>query len=401
MSKKRIALISVWFPPTKGVAVNRMEAFADYIGTQHDVTVITLGEKEINEQKAFGRVFYIRKGNFWKKLKHKQSDNKLVHHSKSLINIITHRIGLSAYKSWKKRALKLLTELQAESGFDIVISSYSPVEAHDVAYQFKKRYPKVLWFADMRDEMSGNPFEQESVKRKLRTKEKLYENSITLLTSIAAPILDEFKVLMPQVKHFIEVRNGFNHNIEPLQNFNKKFTVVYAGTFYGKRKPDNFFEGVLNLLRSGQIGEDLHFRFIGTNHNFYIPEELKRFVEFVPQIQYEEAVQMMAEADCNLLINPPLGTKGQYSGKIFDYASVQKPILAYVDMQDVAAELIEEFNAGIAVEFDDIKAGEEAFKKLYDLWRNHSLFPVRRDKTQELHRKYQIEKINDFIQTLD
>lgn len=400
MSKKRIVLISVWFPPTKGVAVNRMEAFADYLGSENDVTVITLGEQDQVAERKFGEVHYIENNPIWRRIKHQQSDGKLLHHAKSLVNLLAHRFGLSPYKSWKKRAEKLAVELHRKKAFDIVISSYAPIEAHEVAYSLKLKSPELMWFADMRDEMSGNPFEQESVKQKLRKKELLYGKHITLLTSVAAPIVDEFKVLMPDVKHFLEVRNGFNHTIEPSHNFNDKFTIVYAGTFYGKRKPDIFFEGIKNLRDRGEIGEDILFKFIGTSHNFNIPDQLRSFVEFVPQLSYLEAIKMMAEADCNLLINPPLGTKGQYSGKIFDYASVEKPILAYVDLQDVAAELIREHNAGIAVDFDDVKGGEKAIKELYELWKQKREFPIKKEKSRELHRKYQVQKINEFIQTL-
>lgn len=397
---KKIALISVWFPPTKGVAVNRMEAFANFLGSDHDVTVITLGDSDTSEYRSFGRVFYISSNVVWRKIKHKQTDGKLLHRIKSLFNLVAYRIGLSPYRSWEKRALKLAENLHLEGSFDIVISSYAPIEAHDVAYKLKLKYPQIEWFADMRDEMSGNPFEQDSIKRKLRKKELLYSKHITLLTSVAEPILEEFKVLMPDVPNFIEVRNGYNHNVLPKQNFNRKFTIVYAGTFYGKRKPDSFFQGIMNLLDKGEIDTDICFKFIGTNRNFNIPSQVLPFVEFVPQLSYLEAIELMAEADCNLLINPPLGTKGQYSGKIFDYVSVQKPILAYVDLNDVAAELINDYKAGIAVEFDDVEAGERAIQTIYRGWKERIPYAVDRDRTHELHRKYQVQKINTFITSL-
>ena len=44
--------------------------------------------------------------------------------------------------------------------------------------------------------------------------------------------------------HYLEVRNGFDHELKAFDHFNPVFTFTYAGTFYGKRKPDTFFQAL-------------------------------------------------------------------------------------------------------------------------------------------------------------
>lgn len=401
MANRRVALVTVWFPPNNGVAVNRMQAFAQYLGEHGPVEVFTQGPERKVEDTGFGRVYYLPSHPVWDRLKHKSTDSRFLHLCKTVSKVILTKLGASAYRSWKREAARALENRHKEAPFSVVISSYSPVEAHDAAFEIVKKNRDLKWITDMRDEMGSNPFLPAASKHKLRERELAYLPYVTALTTIADPILDDFKKVMPGLQGYAEVRNGFDHDVQPVQNFNGRFTVVYAGTFYGKRKPDHLFEAVERLLSAGLVGNDICFRFIGTNHNFFIPAALTAYVEFVPQVAYRESVEMMAKADCNLLVNPPMGTKGQYSGKIFDYVSVEKPILALVDLEDVAAALIREHNAGIAVDFNDTEGIARAFRELYDGWKRKELFPVDRSRTGELHRKYQVEKLWQLIEQID
>ena len=400
MAKQRIALVTVWFPPNNGVAVNRMQAFARYLGEDFYVEVFTLGDQHKSEERDFGDVHYLRAASIWKKIAHRTSDFKLLHHSKTVLKIALTKMGLSPYKSWKKQAVKCLENRHREDPFSLIISSYAPVDAHEVALEVVQKFPEIKWITDMRDEMGSNPFLLEQDREKLRNKELAFLPHVTALTTIALPILEDFKRVMPDLQAYVEVRNGFDHSVLPRDNFNTKFTMVYAGTFYGKRKPDTLFTAIESLLKAGKIDRDFCFRFIGTNHNFHIPPSLTEFVEFVPKTPYLEAIEMMANADCNLLINPPLGTKGQFSGKIFDYISVEKPILALVDLKDVAAELILHHHAGIPVEFTDIEGAEKAILELYGFWKRREKYPIDTEKTPELHRKFQVEKLKQLIHQL-
>ncbi len=401
MAKKRIALVTAWFPPNNGVAVNRMNAFAHYLGEDYEVEVFTLGSKAISEKTVFGQVHYQPTKAIWDKIQHRTTDGKLLHTWKTGVKFILGRMGVSMYGSWKKNAVAQLKRRHAETPFSVIISSYAPTEAHDVAFALVNKHPELRWITDMRDEMGSNPFLPATEKERLRKKELEYLPRITALTTISAPILEDFRKVMPGLQDYVEVRNGFDHDVAPKHNFNPRFTVAYAGTFYGKRKPDHLFEAVVRLIEEGKVQkEDLLFRFIGTNHNFAIPAVLSDRVEFVHKIPYTEAIEMMAEADCNLLVNPPLGTKGQFSGKIFDYISVEKPILALVDMEDVAAELIHAHRAGIAVEFDDVAGTADAFLELYGYWQRKEHYPVDTSKTQELHRRFQVDKMKTLIEKI-
>lgn len=400
MTRKRIALISVWFPPKNGVAVNRMKAFAEYLGEDYELEVYTEGDSLTTKNEDFGTIHYIPISSFWKKIKHKNGENKLIHKFKSALKIISIRLKVSEYSKWKKKMFTQIKACHEEKPFDVIISSFGPVEPHEIAFDVKKMFQDLVWIADMRDEMSQNPFALESAKKELEKKEQMLAPEIDAVTTVSAPIADMFKDIFPNVKYVEEVRNGYNHDLTPSNNFNERFTMVYAGTLYGKNKPGIFFECVVELLEEGQLQNDIHLRFVGTNHNFSIPQRLKEFVEFTPKVPYMQAVEYMRTADCNLLFHVPVPQRGRYSGKLFDYLSVEKPILAMVDKTDVAAELIEEHQCGRSADFYDKAEIKQELLAIYSNWKKRERWPVRSEKTKTLHRKHQIDRLKKLIEEI-
>lgn len=393
--KERIALVTVYFPPQQGVAVNRMSAFAKYLSEDYEVEVFTLGKENITVSDK-QLIHYNATPAIFDKVQHKQSDSKVLHHFKTLLNIIMIYLGISKYRSWSKKSRKQLLKRHQENPFDVVISSFAPVEAHEVAFLLKKDHPSVFWIADMRDEMSRNPFALKRVRHKLRKKELHYQNYIDVLTTVSEPILSDFKLLMPGVKSFEVVRNGFDHSRVPSHFRNDRFTMLYAGTFYGINKPDRFLEMIDSLLQENKI-EDFRIRFLGTSRNFTIPKSVEPYIEFVPKVTYEEAILEMDRADCNLLFCPPFETKGRYTGKVFDYISVEKPILALIDTEDVASDLILDINAGKVGDFYDMEKAKENLLTIYNQWKSKVEHSFDSEKVKGLHRKVQVEKIKTLI----
>jgi hypothetical protein len=62
----------------------------------------------------------------------------------------------------------------------------------------------------------------------------------------------------------------------------------------------------------------------GASRNFSIPPDFKKNVEILDRVSQTESLKLMAAADLNILIQPPTGRMGVYTGKIFDYLSVNK-----------------------------------------------------------------------------
>lgn len=397
-----IAIVTVWYPPRIGVAVNRMHAFAQYLhASGMKISVISLQEySNIPKKEDLDGITVIRVPNkvLFKRAKFYPGEPKWKHLLKAGWNLFSARISPLQESGWMNAAIRELTNLHSDSNIDLIISSFSPSEAHLAVLKFLDNHSDVKWVADMRDEMSMNKLLPTSIQNNLARYEQQISKRANAITCVSEPILDQFRELMPNVEHFLEVRNGYNHDLKFDVGFNQKFTIVYAGSFYGLIKPSTFFSGLKAALKQQKF--DFEIIFVGTHHNFQIPQEFISFCRFVPKVSQSKSIEYMASADANLLILPKDQRKGVYSGKLFDYLSVKKPIIAVVDPDDVAAKLIKELNAGFVSDFNHTEEISNAILSAYSLWENKGKLNFNDLEIELLHRKHQVKKLELLIRKI-
>ncbi|MDG2154119.1 MAG: hypothetical protein P8K10_09325 [Crocinitomicaceae bacterium] len=399
--KKHIVLITAHFYPTNHIAAYRMNGFVKYLdSSQFDISVITINsEKKYSEKEYYNSmVLYVPFNNVFRMRKHTPSMPKWKHHIYSLNNKLIRFFSKSDFPGWRKNVKEKLVILNKRKKVDVIISSFSPVDSHLIGLDFKSIISNVHWIADMRDEMSLNQMignKERSYYRKIE--QKILSNA-NIISSVSNPILEGFKNLSHKKElKFLEIRNGFDHNFKLLNIKNKVFTFIYAGTFYGKRKPDSFFKALLELYKSGGIKENWKIIFIGTHKNFHIPNELENKITFTKTVDNKKAIEILSQSDCSLLIHPPSTAKGIYTGKLFDYLSVKRPILGILDKDDVAAELIEKCRAGICSDFHDIEEIKRGILTIISNWENDIEFDYNSIEIEKLHRKHQVLKLEKEI----
>ena len=401
-NKKRIALITTWFPPINGVAVSRMNAFANYLSEEFDVAVFCLGEIEKIEEKSRSLlVHYTSTNNLYTKLKANQSDRKIKHKAKTGLRILLKYFIKNPLASWRNATFQKLKVNHLKQPFDYIISSYAPEDAHMVAVRFCKEFKEIPWIADMRDEMSSNPYIDLNTKNRLIEIEKEINRYATAITSVSLPIVNEFKTICPSISYFEEIRNGFDHELTFSDTFSEsdEFKLGYFGSFYGERKPDYVFNSLVEIRK-----ENPNFKFsvhiYGAHNNYFIPPALKDVVFKYPSLSYSAAISAMNKMDGNILIHPRTIHKGVYSGKIFDYISAERPILAFVDSEDVAAQLIVKLDCGYVAEFADQQENKQILLKAFQSKKEGVLKTAKKDDIAFYHRKNQVNNLIKLINKL-
>ncbi len=399
--KINLYIVSIYYPPVISVATNRIFAFAKYFNkSRFNVTVLTLSDSKsetIDENPDGVKVIRLKNDMLFRKVSYKKPAPFFIHKLKVLYNVTLSSIVQNEYRSWGEKTVKELHSLINNKEKNVVLSSYNPPAAHLVAYKLKELGDNFLWIADMRDEIINK--ENYDVAR-IGFLKKVLKQTVShadIITSVSKPVLQTFmnEVARPETI-FKEIRNGYDFELPTKTDFNKVFTVTFAGTFYGKIKPKVFFIAVLKLLRKGVI-EDIHIKFIGTTKNFIIPDSLKNKISFTEKLQYIEAINLMKQSDSLLLILSSFLRKGVFSGKLFDYLGCLKPIIAIVDKNDVAAQLISKCNAGFIAEPDDIEDVENAILSAYKLWKHKETLNYNIDLIKEHHRKNQVLKLEELI----
>jgi len=405
-NKKHIVIVSIWYPPIVGVAVNRIHAFSKYLNKdKYPVSVITLwknGLKEFEQEEEIS-IYRVKNKSFLKLPHFDKKVPKVIHYLKVVWKLFVIKIKKDEFESWTSASLKKLIEINKRNPIDVILSSYSPIAPHLAALNFIKRNPSVKWIADMRDEMSRNPFLTNNFKTKYKKIETEINQYATALTTVSKPILDDFKTDFTSIKHFAEIRNGFDNDFlieNKNHSFNEILTFLYAGTFYGKRKPTTFLLALNNLKEQNKLPAKWVFKLIGSANNFDIPNTLKEHIIFIDKLPQKECEVEMKQADINVFIHPNMGVKGVYTGKLFDYLSTLKPILAITDKEDVAAQLIRELNAGYIADFDNIPEIEEMITLAVENWKNKKMLEMDVEGIKKLHRSYQVKKLEELIEQL-
>jgi glycosyltransferase involved in cell wall biosynthesis len=379
-----------------------MEAFAEYLS--EDFEVVVFAEHPTLKKAHFKDTIqvYYSSGHFLlERLKNNPSDHKLVHYFKTACNIVLHKLIKNPLASWRNKIVQKLAEEHQKKAFDFIISSSPYQDSHEVVLTFLTSHKEVKWMCDLRDELSTNPYIQENVKaiEKYKRLETQINANAFLVTSVSSPLLETFQKTFIQVNHFLEIKNGFNHDLNfpiPLKQSDKNFKIGYFGTFYGIHKPDVFFEAITELIQEQpQLRVDIEF--YGTHKNIFIPVHLKGMVQIKDRLEYIDAIKKMHEMDLNLLMIPISKSKGIYSGKIFDYISARKPILAIIDKEGVAASLIEETHSGYIADYNSVSEIKLAIQNAISDCKNDIYKVASTENINSLHRKIDVLKLAAFF----
>jgi glycosyltransferase involved in cell wall biosynthesis len=397
--KKHIALITTWFPPQHGVAANRMTAFAEYLGPDYELEIFCLGEERgpVNWN-GLANVHYSPGSRLLDLLKSSRRDGRLKHNLKTLLRVVVGKFVRNPLNGWRLKTVEKLVDRHRVRPFDVVISSFSPQEAHLAALDFCKAFPDVRWIADMRDEMSFNPHHSAAANQRLRQIEHEINRYASAVTSVSAPILEEYKKLLPDVPVAEEIRNGFNHNLEfeDAPASEGPFRFGYFGSFYGEIKPDHFFRALLLLEKDYPFEVHIYGGFA----NFVIPPDLKERVVMHPELPYLDAIKEMRRMDANVVIHPTSKRKGVYTGKLFDYISVRKPVLALMDEQDVAAGLVRSLDCGYVCDNADVTGIRDAIVAAFNDKDSGALKTASPDAIAALHRSNGVRKLKTIIEQI-
>ena len=402
---KKILIISTFYRPIQCVAANRINAFAKYLHEfGYDVTVLTCGYAYNVGENIEGGIRVIRLINESKGILSPfdthQKENKFIHYMKCLYNIGIQNISIDSDANWTKIALIKAEYLMKEYDFDYILSSALPIGPHIVGMELKKKYPKVKWIADMRDAISEPRGVSCIYKYQIRKLEKNILNTCDCLLAVSKPQLELFEAHYEgnDIDKFYQIRNGFDFVFEPNRLKNKKayFSIIYAGSFYGARKPNNFFLALLRVLAKHEM--KLKVRIIGNKAPIEIPLGLRNIVSEESALPYEAICKEMKNADALLMVTPSCLEKGIYTGKLFDYLGSGTPIIALAPPDDVAGQLIKQANAGYVAANEDVDAIENIIEKAYDDWATNAFTQPRIEVIKMHHRKEQVRRLLSVLE---
>jgi glycosyltransferase involved in cell wall biosynthesis len=260
---------------------------------------------------------------------------------------------------------------------DYLFSSSYPYTVHLIALLVHKFYRKP-WIADFRDPWVGNKAMQKDLpfRKKLDAwmERKVVENASFIL-NVTPALTEMYKVRYPEyASKMITITNGFDPADfkEIVKIPQAKFTLIHTGIIAEGYDMETFTEGVKQfLVKHPQAREDFQALFIG-----YVPPKYEALMKkkldgtavFKPYMSHKDVLNYLSGAHLQFLTFDK-SVDIAYSGKLFDYIGVGKPVFGLLP-EGIAAKLIREREIGTVVSLGDVAGIAETISHYYEAWLN-------------------------------
>ncbi len=265
-----------------------------------------------------------------------------------------------------------LTLIKKEN-INAIFSTSMPNTSHLVALILKKM-TNLPWLADFREAWTQNPFV--SYPGIVFTIENMMEAAVIrnadAITVINDPIRIDLEAKYPNELHkFVTISHGFDpddfHRVK--RTLSQKFTILYAGSLYGRRSPEVFLKVLKETVEeNGELRANIRIHFVGDVRSAQKVTEhfnLRDIVTLSGYVSHEKIFENMVRADLLLLIIGAEKDDDKIStGKLFEYMGSGTPVLA-VAPPGAAAEVVEKAQIGIVVHPNDEKEIKKTILRLY------------------------------------
>lgn len=376
VSTKTVLVIVHDFPPAGGAGVQRVLKFVKYLpdfGWQPVVITVTpesyatLDETLLADIPAEMPV--LRAPGF--------DPNKLrprferLHLGKALSLFNAALFLPDAARAWAYRARPLVKQAVQACRPSVIFSSALPASAHLLGL-WAQHATGLPWVADFRDPWSENELMPylpgyRALNRRLEAQVLAAADRIV---TVSPPLEEMFGRLCGDPARVRLIENGYDPEdvafLPPPHT--ERFTITYTGEFSRIRRPDAFVTAIDRLVAAGRIPPDeVRMAFAGKDTAKFVPDRPP--YEQLGYLKHDALSALRRDSDLLLLIHGDSAqSRGNYSGKIFEYLGCNRPTLAITGPDNVAAELIARARAGTAVRHDPDEIAA-AVLRFYQGWK--------------------------------
>lgn len=373
---KKVLIVTYFFNQKELIGSLRLRGLAKYLpefGWEPTILTIKSDNTELSNENSDLRVIetdYIDLSTVWKsrlgfnsKVEvHNQLNVSSKKNQKGALNFLINMwMEIFAYpdpeKNWYNTAVKDGNELLENEKFDLILSSSYPYTSHLIGYELKGKH-NLPWVVDLRDLWTQNHNYKFTNIRKFREShlEKKVLSGADALTTVSEPWSSKLK-LRHKNKKIYTIFNGFDPDLMSNETeLDNKFTIIYTGMIYeGKMDPEPLFMALKELINDREIDEkDISVDFYGFNvdilRNCVEKHKLTQIINIHNLIPHDKVIEKQRKAQLLLLLNwNDPNENGVYTGKIFEYLSAKRPIIAIGGYGGVIDELFDQTNAGVSL----------------------------------------------------
>lgn len=320
---------------------------------------------------------------------------------------------------WALKSKQTLINLIKEQNIDLIYTTSAPYSDHLLGVIIKNAIPNIKWVADFRDEWTNNPYTLDNPHNPIRTKieknmeKNVLKNADFIVTNtpiMMRNFIKNNKEILLENKITV-IPNGYDEedfkNLDFTPPKNSKFTMVYTGALYGRRKPDNFFQAIKNLKEDNRIdASKIEVNLIGNYHKDKLQNKIDSLnltdqINIIGYVPHNVCIDYQLKADALILIEGSgVGANAFYTGKIFEYMKTERPVIAILP-KGVASDLVVETNIGKVANTDSVSEIEDVILYYYNSWLNKTKdFSPKKELIETFERKKLTKKLSEIFSSL-
>ncbi|WP_294182008.1 glycosyltransferase [uncultured Clostridium sp.] len=421
---KKVLMVSYIFPPIGGGGVQRTLKFVKYLKFfKWEPIVVTVGKSFYDDEEDKTLLEEIPRDvkiiridhNYFNSLQ--LNPEKIQQITDLIYGIIDDKLLMKKfifnvrngeeilcpdiYIGWVNILLSELEDKISLNSIDLIYTTGSPFSDHIAGFYIKKKY-HIPWIADFRDEWTNSPYSKLLYKNNIfrYNFEKFMENNIVnyadkVITVTPISRSNYIKNFALRNNKVVTITNGYDEDdfkyIDSREQF-KKFIITYCGSMYLNRLPENFIVAINQLIIEKKINIDIFkINFIG-KIDLPILEVIHKLdvYNLVKTKGYLSHNNCLYELKNSSLLFLPIGKeqkfKSIYTGKLFEYLRLYKPILSLSPKGSLVEQLLNLTRSGKNFEYEDINGIKRYIFEIYTNWLNGN---KKFNPNKEIIRKYE------------
>ena len=418
----KVLIITYYWPPAGGSGVQRWLKFVKYLqefGIEpivYTVDNVNYPKEDASLIKEIPDNINILKQPIWDPTSllsknKKGSQNKGVSNStkNGILSFIRGNFFVPDPKIfWVKPSYRFLHKYLKSNKIDLIISTGPPHSMHLIAKKLHKKN-NIKWIADFRDPWTDLYYNKEfkqlsTVIRRNRKLEKSVLKEADCVLTVSNSLKEGFSKIASRVE---VITNGFDDEVitKNIVRPDKKFTISYIGLLPKQSNPKLFFKVLEELSSHNEdFKNDLHINLVGDISDEVKAEikgnNLQNNVSFIGYVSHREAIEYQKKAQVLLLLIPNVKkSEGILTGKLFEYLTAKRPILAIGPENGDLSTVLKETNAGVVCGFDNKEKLTSEILTLYNKYKEGNL-NVKSTNIKKYHRKELTKKLASIIKSL-
>ena len=424
--KKRVLIISYYWPPAGGPGVQRWLKFVKYLPEFNVEPILFVPENanypmhdnslssEVSKDLKVIRYPIFEFSSFFlknKKLNSIRSGNVAKPNQQSTLQklffFIRGNLFIPDMKIfWKSKSVNFLQNYLSNNKIDVVITTGPPHSLHLIGLELKRRLG-IKWISDFRDPWVNLnylnrfhllPFVKNYHKR---LRDLVIKNSDAVIVT-SKRLKDLFSDMNSNV---CQITNGYDFVI-PDVKLDTKFSISHIGSLYPERNPKVLWDVLDELSRNIEgFNKNLKINLIG-NVSEKIKNKLNKrifneCIVYHDYLSYHEALKFMCSSQVLMMIE----VDDDYSsyvipGKLFDYLNSNRPIISIGPEKWEVKDILSNTSSGISFNYRDYDSLNRHLKKIYKDYLTNLNKSKRNNNIEVYHRKNLTSKLAKLINNI-